>query len=365
MTREKTILSFVFLSMVLSPLPLLSSQETQQQLTVDRNQVAELLLRSRDYARKVEDRMQHDVLMGDIAEELGKLGKTAEARETFPLIIGDRIRDGSLQSFLDDELAAEEFSEAQETIEAMTTPQGKAEALCALASALWSAGNRYAAKKTLDEAERIFAGNRKELTNSEFLIKLARTQEEMGEKSRASNTERELDQFSDRYTGGYRGTDEDEGRIATDQLPDNLVSGEDKNSRRDTFMRAEQEAESLSEGHRDFALKDIVIAQASAGFIEDSLQAAAKIKDVLLKWHALHAIALSQTQHISLEAGLKTAAQIQSEPEYELTLLEISQLLGRQNELREVYMVVELIHSPYLKSRAMVDAARAMCATAI
>ena len=170
--------------------------------------------------------------MGDIAQDLGKLGETVAARETFTLIIDDKERHYALSPFLKSELHAKEFAESRKTIDAVTTAQGRAEALCALASALWESDRRLAAKKTLGDAERIFAKNRKGLTNAGFLERLALTQFELGEVARASETKRELRELSAAY--GY--------------IIDNLLP------------------------------RDSVQDQASARFIEDRFQASANIR---------------------------------------------------------------------------------------
>jgi len=138
----------------------------------------------------------------------------------------------------------------------------------------------------------------------------------------------------------------------------------DKNGARDTFLRADEKAESLPETHRDLILRDVVREQAAAGYIEDSLQAVTNIRDNHLKWQALHGIAVSQTQQMGVESGLRIAGQIQSESEYDMTLVDITQLLGQQNEFGRIYRVVELIHSPYMKSRALIEAAEGIAGLA-
>jgi hypothetical protein len=403
MTAGKTTLGPVIMALALSPLPRCNGQGAQQRPKADRNQVVELLMRSQNSAKEVEDREEHDVLMGDIAQDLGKLGETVAARKTFALIIDDKWRDYTLRPFLDGELRARDFAGAQRTVDAITTAQGRAEAFCALASALWESDRRLLAKKSLGEAETIFAENRKELTNAVFLDQLAKTQDELGEVAKASETKRELNKLSGGYgyavdkfdtswltsaSGKLRETGRGEmesGNLTAarsslqraaneiDSVPhvgdraillymigSDQASAGDNNGARDTFLRADQKAESLPEADRDLILRDVVREQASAGFIEDSLRAAATIKDNHLKWQALHGIAVSQTEQIDLETGLKTAAQIQSESEYDVTLVDIARFLGKQNEPRQIYRVVELIHSPYMKSLALKDAAEAM-----
>ena len=57
---------------------------------------------------------------------------------------------------------------------------------------------------------------------------------------------------------------------------------------------------------------------------------------------------------------MKTTKQIQSESEYDMTLVEMAKILGKQNELPQIYRLVNMIHSSYMKSRALVEAAEAI-----
>jgi hypothetical protein len=322
---------------------------------------------------------------------------------TFVLIIEDKWHDYTLKPFLERQLQAKQLAEGRLTVDAMRTAQGKAEALCALASAQWESGHRTSAKKSLIEAERTFAENRIELTNVVFLEQLALTQDELGEPNSARDTRREIAKLSGGYgfaadkfdtswldsqSGKLRDTARAEMKngdlpaaraslqhaateiesvpnvgdraillymIASDQ-----ASAGDKDEARNTFLRADERAENLPEADRDLILRDVVREQAAAGYIEDSLQAVANIRDNHLKWQALHGIAVSQTEQIGVESGLKTTEQIQSESEYDMTLVDIAEVLGKQNEIPQIYRVVNLVHSPYMKSRALIEAAEAI-----
>jgi hypothetical protein len=75
---------------------------------------------------------------------------------------------------------------------------------------------------------------------------------------------------------------------------------------------------------------------------------------------ALHGIAVSQTEQVGVESGLKTTEQIQSESKYDMTLVDMAQVFGKPNELPQIYRVLSLIHSPYMKCRALIEAAEAM-----
>jgi len=367
----------------------------------------ELLMSARQAAKDVEDREQRDVSMGDIAQDLGKLGVTTAARETFALIIDDKWHDYSLKPFLEIQLRAKRFEEAQLTIAVLKTIEGKAEGLCAFASAQWQFGSQVVARKALAEAESIFAANRKELTNAVFLEQLALTQDKLGEVGKANHTKREANEISggrafivDRFDISWLDSDSGKLRqtgrtqIKDGDLPaarlslqraaneiesvphigdraillymigsDQVAAG-DRDGARDTFLRADEKAEGLPDINRDLILRDVVREQATAGYIEDSFQAVTNIRDTHLKWQALHGIAVSQVQQISLEFGLETAEQIQSESEYDMTLVDIAQILGQQNRFGSIHGVAESIHSPYMKSRAFIEAAESIAGLA-
>jgi len=145
--------------------------------------------------------------------------------------------------------------------------------------------------------------------------------------------------------------------IASDQ-----VSAGDKDEARNTFLLAAERAQNLAGANRDLILRDVVREQAAAGYIKDSLQAVANIRDNHVRWQALHGIAVSQTEQTGVEFGLKTTEQIQSESEYDMTLVDIAQASGRQNKVPQIYRVVNMIHSQYMKSRALIEAAEAISA---
>jgi hypothetical protein len=369
-------------------------------------QAVELLTLARETVKGVEDREEHDISMGDIAQDLGKLGATGAAKEAFELIIDPEWHDYALKPFLETQVQVKRLGDAQVTVGAMRTAQGKAEALCVLASAQWESGRHNVAKKTLAEAERTFDEHRNELTNAVFLDQLALTQDELGEASSANVTRTKLAKLSggeggavDKFdtswltseSGKLRETARAElkngdlsaaryslQRAANDietvpnvgdraillyLIASDQASAGAKYEARSTFLRAVETAESLPEIDRDLILRDVVEEQAAAGYIEDSLQAVPSIRDNLLKWQALHGIAVSQTEQTGVESGLKLAEQIQSESEYDITLVGMAEVLGKQKELPQIYRVVSLIHSPYMKSRALIEAAEAISET--
>jgi tetratricopeptide (TPR) repeat protein len=401
-TKPSTV-SLLILAIALRPPAPSKGQDAQSHLKAGTKPAVELLMLAREAAKEVEDREEHDVSMGDIAQDLGKLGETIAASGTFELIIDGKWHDYTLKPFLERQLQAKQLADGRLTVGAMRTAQGKAEALCALASAQRESGHRNNAKKSLTEAERIFAENRNELTNVTFLEQLALTQDELGEASRARDTRREIAKLSGGYgfavdkfdmswltsqSGKLRESARAEMKngdltaaraslqhaaneiesvpnvsdraillymIASDQ-----VSAGAKDEARNTFLRADERAENLPGASRDLILRDVVTEQAAAGYIEESLQAVENIRDNHLKWQALHGIAVSQTKQIGVESGLKTTEQIQSESERDVTLVDMAQVLGKQNELPQIYRVVNLIHSPYMKSRSLIEAAEAI-----
>jgi tetratricopeptide (TPR) repeat protein len=403
MIAKPSTVSLLILAIALRPPIPFSGQDAQAHLKLVTKPAVELLMLARETAKEVEDREEHDISMGDIAQDLGKLGETVAAKGTFVLIIEDKWHDYTLKPFLERELQAKQLAEGRLTVDAMRTAQGKAEALCAFASAQWESGHGTSAKKSLIEAERTFAENRNELTNVVFLEQLALTQDELGEPNSARDTRREIAKLSGGYgfaadkfdtswldsqSGKLRDTARTEMKngdlpaaraslqhaateiesvpnvgdraillymIASDQ-----ASAGDRVEARNTFLRADERAENLPEADRDLILRDAVREQAAAGYIEDSLQAVANIRDNHLKWQALHGIAVSQTEQVGVESGLKTTEQILSESEYDMALVDMAQVLGKPNELPQIYRVVNLIHSPYMKSRALIEAAEAM-----
>ena len=364
----------------------------------------ELLLRARLFAPEIDDRELHDVLLGDVARDLAKLGEIQGARETFALIADDKWRDYVQKPFLESQLQAKDFVEAERTVEAMRTAQGKADALCSIASAQWKAGGRNAASQALSKAQEIYAQNRVELTNALFLDKLALTQDELGDAIGASKTKRALAELS----GGHSTAvdkwdiswlDSDSGKLRTagrvEAEKGNLVAARstlqaaadsietvpgaggraillhmigtdqanvgDPAGAHSTFARAVDQALALPEGlDRNLIIRDIAREQASAGDFESSLVTAAKISDTHLKDQALHGIAVSEIEKVGLESGLKTAAQIETPEEYDMTLADVAQYLGKQQGAARVVSVVEKMHSPYMKARGLVDAAEAM-----
>jgi tetratricopeptide (TPR) repeat protein len=381
-----------------------TGQDAQGHPKAVTKQAVELLMLARETVKNVEDREEHDISLGDVAQDLGKLGEISAARETFVLIMDDKWHDYALTPLLETQLQAKQLGDAQLTVDAMRTAQGKAAALSSLASAQWESGRQNVAKKTLAEVERIFDEHRDELTNAVFLEQLALTQEELRETSSAKVTRRELTKLSG---GGYgfavdtfdtswltsqsgklretaraemKNGDLPAARSSLQQAADDIesvpnvgdraillymiasdqASAGDKYEARNTFLLADKRAESLPETDRDLILRDVVEEQAAAGYIEDSLKAVTGIRDNHLKWQALHGIAVSETEQTGVESGLKLAEQIQSESEYDVALIDMAQVLGKQKGLPQIYRVVSLIHSPYMKSRALVEAAEEM-----
>jgi hypothetical protein len=366
----------------------------------------ELLLRARLLAPNVEDREQHDVLLGDIGQDLAKLGEIQGARETFALITDDKWRDYVQKAFLESQLQAKDYVEAERTVEAMRTAQGKADALCSIASAQWKAGERNAARQALAKAQEIYSQNRVKLTNALFLEQLALTQDELGDAIGASKTKRALAKLSGGYATAVDKWDmswlnSDSGKLRTagraEAEKGNLVAarstlqtaadsietvpgagdraillhmiGSDQANVGDpvgahsTFARAVDQALALPEGlNRNLIIRDIAREQASAGDFESGLVTAAKISDTHLKDQALHGIAVSEVEQVGLESGLRIAAQIKTPEEYDVALVDAAQYLGKQQDASGVVFVVDKIHSPYMKARGLVEAAEAMAA---
>jgi hypothetical protein len=368
------------------------------------NQAVELLLRARQFAIEVDDSEQRDVLMGDIAQDLYKLGETKRARDAFALINSDSWRDSSQKPMLERQLRAREFVEAQWTVEAMKTVQGKAEALCSVASALWEADMHAAARRTLSAVMEIYAQHRPKLNNSVFLEELRLTQDELGDAAGASKTKQELAKVSGGYSvsvckwgPGYLDSESNKlrlagraetekgdleaarstlrraahsigtapgedakatllGRIATDQ-----ANAEDLEGARVSFSQAVERAVALPNGlQRNLLLREIARDQASAGDIEGGLITATKISDIGLKDQAVHGIAVSGVEQVGLESGLKNAEKIQTDQEYDVTLVDVARYLGKQQDAPTVLLVVDKIHSPYMKALGLEEAAEAV-----
>lgn len=68
---------------------------------------------ARETAKEVEDREDHDVSEGDIAQDLVKLGEESAARETFALIIDDKWHDFTLKPILEKQLQAKQLADGQ------------------------------------------------------------------------------------------------------------------------------------------------------------------------------------------------------------------------------------------------------------
>jgi hypothetical protein len=374
-----------------------------------KSRAVELLLRARLLAPDVGDSEQRDVLLGDVAQDLAKLGETQGARETFPLITDDKWRDYVQKAFLESQLQAKNFVEAERTVEAMKTAQGKADALCSMASAQWKAGDRNAARQALSKAQEIYSQNRAELTNDIFLEQLALTQDELGDAVGSSMTRRTLAKVSGGYVSAVDKWDmswlySDSGKLRTAGRAEaengNLVAarsslqtaadsietvpsvgdraillhmiGTDQANVGDpvgahsTFARAVDQALALPEGlDRNLIIRDIAREQASAGDFDGSFVTTAKISDTHLKDQALHGIAVSEVQQVGLESGLRTAAQIKTPDEYDVTLVDAAQYLGKQQDATRVASVVDKIRSPYMKARGLVEAAEAMANIAV
>ena len=383
--------------------PICESGQVENSRT-SKSRAVELLLRARLLASDVGDREQHDVLLGDVAQDLAKLGETQGARETFPLITDDKWRDYVQKAFLESQLQAKNFVEAERTVEAMKTTQGKADALCSIASAQWKARDRNAARQALSKAQEIYAQNRVELTNDLFLEQLALTQDELGDAVGASMTRRTLAKVSGGYASAVDKWDmswlySDSGKLRTagraeaengdlvaarsslqaaadsiETVPSvgdraillHMIGTDQANvgdpvGAHSTFARAVDQALALPEGlDRNLIIRDIAREQASAGDFEGSFVTTAKISDTHLRDQALHGIAVSEVQQVGLESGLRTAAQIKTPDEYDVTLVDAAQYLGKQQDASRVVFVVDKIHSPYMKALGLVEAAEAM-----
>ena len=378
-----------------------------------RGQAIELLLKARKLASELPSSDEPDVDLGDIALDLAKLGETAQARKTFAMIKSDRWRDYAQKPFLEFQLQARDFAEAQQTVETMSTPQGKALALCSVASAQWinrksdAVRDTYAARHTLAEAEKIYAEHRTELTNAVFVGELVLTQDELGlgESADAMRTKRTLAKLSggdgfavDKWDASSLHSESaklrsiaraltENGNLeaarsnlqaAADSIETVPKSGDramllnmiatdqtkagDPDGARSTFARAVDRALVLPEGDldRNLIIRDIARDQASAGDIEGSLSTATKISDTHLRDQALGGIALAEVEQVGLEAGLRTAAQMTTEEEFDYTLVQIAEYLGKRRDAYAVVSVVDKIHSTRMKAGGLKEAAEAM-----
>jgi hypothetical protein len=145
--------------------------------------------------------------------------------------------------------------------------------------------------------------------------------------------------------------------IATDQ-----AKAGDPEGARSTFVRAVDRALVLPEGDlgRNLIIRDIARDQAAAGDIEGSLFTAAKISDTRIRDQALGGIALAEVEQVGLEAGLRTAAQITTEAEFDYALVQIAEYSGKRRDAHAVVSVVDKIHSTRMKAVGLEEAAEAM-----
>jgi hypothetical protein len=378
----------------------------------ERVQAIELLLEARQFASEPEDIEQDDVILGDIALDLAKLGETSQARVTFALIPSAKWRDYAQRSLLERQLQSKDFTEAQLTVEAMSTAQGKVLALLSVASARWinrksdASRDTYAARRTLAEAEKIYAEHRTELTNAVFIGELVLTQDELGlgESADAIRTKRTLAKLSggygfavDKWDASWLDSESEQLRFtarkqaekgnleaarsnlqtAADSIETVPQAGDrpillymiasdqakagDPVGARASFSLAVDKAAALPEGpSRNFTLCDIAREQAAAGDIEGSHVTVAKISDIRAKDQALAEIAVQEGQQIGLRTGLRTVDEIQEKPEYDWALVGIATYLGKLRDASNVVSVVDKIHSHYIKAVGLDDAAEAM-----
>lgn len=378
-----------------------------------RGQAVELLLEARQFASEPEEIEQDDVLLGGIALDLAKLGEAVQARRTFAIIKSDSWSDYAQKPFLEIQLQARDFARAQLTVEAMRTPQGKALALLSVASAQWinrksdASRDTYAARHTLAEAEKIYAEHRAELTNAVFVGELVLMQDELGlgESAGAMRTKRTLAKLSggyglavDKWDASWLDSESAKLRstaraqtekgdleaarsnlkAAADSIETVPQSGDramllnmiatdqakagDPDGARSTFARAVDRALVLPEDalDRNLIIRDIARDQASAGDIEGSLVTTAKISDTRVKDQALGGIALAEVEQVGLDAGLRIAGQMTTEEEFDYTLMEIAEYLGKRRDARGVAFVVDKMHSSRMKASGLQEAAEAM-----
>lgn len=125
-----------------------------------------------------------------------------------------------------------------------------------------------------------------------------------------------------------------------------------------TFRQAVETAATIAhELGRNLVIRDIAREQASGGDVTGALITADRILDAHLKDQALHGIAVVQAGRTSEEEGLKTASMIQTGSEYEMTLVEIAEIKGERSELSRIPSLAERIHSPYMRTLALIRAA--------
>jgi hypothetical protein len=377
-----------------------------------RAQSIELLLKARGFAADAPSGEAPDVDLGDIALDLAKLDEIEQARRTFAMISSDSLRDRAQKPFLEIQLQANDFAGAQLTVDAMKTPQGRALALCSVASTQWinrksdAARDTYAARRTLSEAERIFAEHRAELTNAVFVSELVLTQDELGlgESLDAIKTKRILASLSggvgfsaDRFEPAGINSDSEKLRViaraqmqhgdlegarsnlrtAADSIEtvptpgdrgvllnvianDQVQAGDPEGARK-SFAQAIERALVLPEGNlrRNLVIRDVASDQASSGDIEGGLATAAQISDVHLRDQALDGIAVAEAEQVGLEWGLKIAERISTEQEFDKTLVQISRYFGKHREPSTVMLIADKIHSQQMKAVALQEAAEA------
>ena len=93
MIAKPSTVGLLILAIALRPPVPSKGQDAQAHLRAGTKPAVELLMLARETAKEVEDREDHDISMGEIAQDLGKLVETVAAKVTFVLIIDDKWHD--------------------------------------------------------------------------------------------------------------------------------------------------------------------------------------------------------------------------------------------------------------------------------
>src|SRR5580704_5847643 len=124
MIAKPSTVSLLILAIALRPPAPCKGQDAESHLKAVTKPAVELLMLAREAAKEVEDREEHDVSMGDIAQDLGKLGETIAASGAFELIIDGKCHDYTLKPFLERQLQAKQLADGRLTVGAMRTAKG-------------------------------------------------------------------------------------------------------------------------------------------------------------------------------------------------------------------------------------------------
>lgn len=368
-------------------------------------QASELFVEAREALIHAEPGQGRDTLLGIVGIDLEELGQTSEASKTLAAITDDYSRDVYLRSFLTTLLTANDLTEAQRVFQAMKTVGGRAEGLCFLASAEWKAGRRRQAKRALAKTKAIYAHHQHELTYENFLRPFAAAQSDLGDSAGARKTMQAIAKLPPGHVIGdswepegaavgsktYKlllagRSEASQGRleiargdfqnavtsinslfpddsrptllyvIATDQSKVGDLSGA-----RNTFALALNAALAMPQNsYREYTLRDIALAQVTAGVVDDSMFTTTKMSDPQLRDQVLHAVSVEQVEKIDFDTGLKTARQIRTTHESDATFVDMAHYFAQRRDLPNLSFAIEQIQCPYMKGVGLREAGEAL-----